>query len=146
MMNKFFSFHGRIGRLSYFLNGLVVYLGLIVAMIAGVFFTQHTAAIAAFGILIIAAAVILAIAACISLTVRRLHDLGYSGWFALAFMIAGAVGEALLKTDAALLGIIVIGVYVLATLALVFMRGSDAPNAYGPSPIPAKTAVPAATA
>jgi uncharacterized membrane protein YhaH (DUF805 family) len=54
----------------------------------------------------------------IAVAVRRLHDLGWSGWWYLAQLIP-----------------IVGGLAAIAMLIGFMMRGNDGPNKYGPDPL-----------
>ena len=110
-LNFWYGMTGRINRTAYFAGSLVVIVlgaiggygaglngavtnsnGLWVALIVLVFVVQ-------FGIVV-------------SLTVRRLHDLGYSGWYAALAVIAS----------------------YLAVVILLLIPGNDRPNKFGPQP------------
>lgn len=58
----------------------------------------------------------------IALAIRRLHDLGVSGWFYLGYIIAGELP--------------VVGRFVdIAYLIAMCRRGTKGPNQYGPDPL-----------
>jgi uncharacterized membrane protein YhaH (DUF805 family) len=73
------------------------------------------------GVLALAVAVVAVLALAlpsIAVAVRRLHDLGWSGWWYLTLLIP-----------------IVGGVAALVMLIAFMMRGNDGPNKYGPDPL-----------
>jgi uncharacterized membrane protein YhaH (DUF805 family) len=75
------------------------------------------------GVLALAVAVVAVLALAlpaIAVAVRRLHDLGWSGWWYLAQLIP-----------------IVGGVAALVMLIAFMMRGNEGPNKYGPDPLAA---------
>jgi len=119
-MGVFFSFSGRIGRMTYWMSTL----GLIVAAVALMFFLLPKGAIDAespppglgmsAGMMLV---INLAMIWCmLAISVKRWHDRDKSGWWVLITLIP------------------VIG----ALWALVengFLKGTDGPNSYGPDPL-----------
>lgn len=95
-----FSFTGRMRRKHY----AIVYLTAAAAMLLIAFF-QHVTDTA------LPLLTLLVVAALIPASVRRLHDMGYSGWF-------------------------VIGIFIVpfASMILLFIPGEPGPNPYGPNP------------
>lgn len=69
----------------------------------------------------------------VSVTSRRLHDLGYSGWLAAALYGVG-VGGSLLSLDGNELGLILGFLTLVAVIALAAMPGKAGANQYGPDP------------
>ena len=77
-----------------------------------------------------------------TVTVRRLHDIGRSGWWILGFygIIAGlfAVGFGLAEVvgEAAVGIVVVIGSFATLIVAIIWLvrKGDDGPNRYGDDP------------
>jgi uncharacterized membrane protein YhaH (DUF805 family) len=65
----------------------------------------------------------------ISLQIRRLHDLGVSGWWYLGYMLSGAVIPEIPQVGEALNGVMTLGWY-----AWMFFPGTQGPNRYGDDP------------
>jgi uncharacterized membrane protein YhaH (DUF805 family) len=69
-----------------------------------------------------------------ALAVRRLHDQGKSGWWALLLVLPTAIswlgGKALLGTS----GLIIAEAIYLVGLVLLFWKPTDGANLYGPDP------------
>lgn len=101
-----FSSKGRINRLPYFLYSLGV--GVVCFFAVGICFTGILAII---GIPLIMACCV----ANIMLIIQRCHDLNKSGWFYLVLVIP------------------VIG--IIFALYLLFAKGTEGPNQYGPDPL-----------
>ena len=118
---KYFSFNGRIGRLAYFLRGIVLYLAVMFATLMFVLingFTKfsHTLEVMSFDEAIIPFYCItfpfhLWSNAC--LAVKRLHDLNMSGWWCVAHFIP------------------VLSFFI--EILLLFFRGTSGINKYGSS-------------
>lgn len=119
-------FSGRLGRLGYLVSGFILTIGLIVA--GGIFngilhdFENPVGRVvlAAFFLAIIILLCVVAVSVC----VRRLHDMNYSGWFAVFlpfFIIALAVP-------------IFIVPGALGNLVLLLAPGTKDANKYGPPP------------
>ena len=106
----FFDYEGRIGRLKFFL----AYQGGLVALVAAVFaaaaLLPESLALAAIGILFIVGAI-----SGFSLTTKRWHDMGYSGWMQLIGLVPYVGG-------------------LVCWVLLCFGPGTKDANAYGAPP------------
>jgi uncharacterized membrane protein YhaH (DUF805 family) len=129
------SLEGRRARLSYLLAPLALY-ALVAALLVGGVIVGGIGAPIASTTLFIAAGVV-AVAAIwigIAVSVQRLHDLDFSGWWILLAVAAGlaqAAGQESGGAGLALVG----GIVGLAfTLWLLLARGTAAPNRFGPPP------------
>ena len=82
-LQRFLSFDGRVARLQFFRRSIV--LGVMAAAIfmTAIPFFARGGALWWVGILIVTAALALRVAGTLSLVVRRLHDLGFSGYHAI---------------------------------------------------------------
>ncbi|MGH6951021.1 MAG: TIR domain-containing protein [Vitreimonas sp.] len=69
----------------------------------------------------------------VSVTARRLHDIGLSGWFAAAIVGVTVLGMAL-STEVPLLGELASLAAFIATVAVGAMPSASGANAYGPNP------------
>lgn len=133
MLNTFFSFQGRLGRLRYFMFSLVV-IAIAVVVVRGL--SRLVALVAApEGIRIYYWLVLLtygtAFFASLSLMVRRLHDIDLSGWWTpsvfLLYVVQGYFQEVDRLVAAILTGILVLAVQ----LAIIFTPGSKDANRFG---------------
>jgi uncharacterized membrane protein YhaH (DUF805 family) len=106
MIARYASFEGRVGCGEFWLFKLVLLLTVVAALIVS---NPLGTAGAIFMTAFVAAALWLNIA----MTVKRLHDIGWSGW-------------------SVLLGFLPLG--SLFVLVLLVLPSSDGPNAYGPHP------------
>ena len=84
----------------------------------------------------------------IALSVRRLHDLGYSGWYYVGIFAAGFAGALSLMAGAVIMAgskgesgvaFIAIGALILlacaiAQIAMLFMKGEEGSNEFGEDP------------
>ena len=117
---RLFSFKGRAGRLEYFLHNLLddfimlALIGIIIAVMAVFEGGALSVIITIVGILSIIAVLILGVVSDIAVTVRRFHDLGRSG------------------SDFWLLLIPIYNIFL--GLTLVFKKGIEFANEYGPNP------------
>lgn len=135
---RFFSYGSRIGRLRYFAYGMGVALLLLPALLAGGILYALQAHFLAF--LLFGAAYIFMITMSFVFAVRRLHDMDASGWWSLI------VGAAMLSTILNTLHLIPTGLFWLPALLgladfvlilmLLFRRGTEGDNRYGPQPPP----------
>ena len=66
----------------------------------------------------------------ITLTVNRLHDLDISGWYVLLLLVANVLASLDLKFGSTIAGLISCGGMVY----LIFFRGTDGNNRFGPDP------------
>ena len=112
-------YEGRLGRMDYFLTGLL--LGLAVFLFAAaVFFVLYssyglTLTTIILCMIIFLALVLLPLPFSFSLTIRRLHDIGLSGWFCLLGFVP---------------------IINILFLALYFIPGKEGANIYGAPPTP----------
>lgn len=91
------------------------------------------------GIILIAIPSVIAIVYSIGLQVRRLHDMGYSGWLVLLFWvigwIPGILKPAILETNSAPIidpvGMSIALALMLAFIVFISLPGTKGPNAYG---------------
>lgn len=113
---KVFSFHGRIGRLRYLAYGMAwslaimvgaVVLGTVLAAISG----SETGVFGAVGLMYA-----LMLVPTFVMAVRRLNDLGYSGWLSVLMIIPF--------------------INLIMGLILIFAPGAAGQNRYGPAPGP----------
>ena len=105
MIQKYFSYTGRLNRLRYFLRILVV---MILASVLGTLLAQITPYLA-YPVSAIATV------SAVMLGIRRCHDLDRSGWFYLLMFIP------------------IIDLFV--ALYLLFAAGTPGPNQYGADPL-----------
>lgn len=105
MIQKYFSYTGRLNRLRYFLRILVV---MILASVLGTLLAQITLYLA-YPVSAIATV------SAVMLGIRRCHDLNRSGWFYLLMFIP------------------IIDFFV--ALYLLFAAGTPGPNQYGADPL-----------
>lgn len=115
---KIFSFHGRLGRMRYLaylmLSYFASYAVLIPAMMLIGGGMEGSGGLAAVGWLIYAVAMIFGVVAAFTLAKRRLNDLDKSGWLSLILVVP--------------LVNMIFGLYLL------FARGTEGSNDYGPEP------------
>ncbi len=96
MVERFFSFDARLARLPFFLRGIQVGIGVVVIFFASLpLFMNGGRLLWWAGIVGVALAGAVLVAATVSLTVRRLHDLGLSGYHAIWVVAADAASEVL---------------------------------------------------
>ena len=130
-LESLFGFRGRLGRLRFFgmscLNaitfGLLMIVGL--AMI-------HLHSLVIGGVLALIGFILLTWVS-LALQWKRLHDLGYSGWYAIAIVVFSNIVQIIARTHhlvGLLLGLIDLAIAIL----LLFIRGTNGPNGYGPAP------------
>jgi len=111
---RVFSFSGRIGRLRYLAYTMAIMLVFIPLAMLGVMLGEATSQ--AVGMTVVGVAMVGYIALFWAMMVRRLNDLGRTGWMSL------------------LMAVPVIN--VLMWFYLLFARGTDVENEYGPAPAP----------
>ena len=141
------TFTGRLNRKAFIfywlkLIGLSIVLSLAITL-SGIL----SAKIPIFGIplmLVSALAMITVIAGVLNIQVRRLHDLGFSGWWLLVAIILSAPGSFAIEPRFNLplpeaLKTVSIAVYVITVLVLLigllFIKGSKGENKYGKDPL-----------
>ncbi len=96
MFERFFSFNDRLARLPFFLRGIQVGIAAVVIFFASLpLFMNGGRVLWWAGIAVVAVAVAVLGISTVSLTVRRLHDLGLSGYHAIWVVAADAASEVL---------------------------------------------------
>jgi uncharacterized membrane protein YhaH (DUF805 family) len=127
-----FGFSGRIGRSQFWIGALAVVLGIAV-MLGIAFWSSYP---------VLAIPFILAVfVATYAVSVKRLHDRGKSGWWALVFIFIPGVLDRItdrIAEDTPLWWILVlIGsvLWIWGLIELGFRRGTDGDNDYGPDPL-----------
>ena len=104
---QYFSYHGRLNRKRYFFRSLAeIFVFVVLVILSVVIFPLM--------ILVVPAAIAITVSG-VMLTIRRFHDLDKSGWFYLFLFVPVAD--------------------VIVSLYLVFAKGTDGPNRYGPDPL-----------
>jgi uncharacterized membrane protein YhaH (DUF805 family) len=124
LQRKYAGFQGRARRSEYW--WFMLFVTLVSAVVYAIAITlalktSTDGSMSIVGILaiIVAGVVMLGVVVpAIAVAVRRLHDLGWSGWWYLAQLIP-----------------IVGGLAAIAMLIGFMMRGNDGPNKYGPDPL-----------
>ena len=129
LLANYFSFHGRLARMSFFVRGVYLSVALLILIIASIpLFSNGGRALwwAGLAELIISAAVVFVAMA--SLIVRRLHDLGLAGYHVIWVGAAQLSGTILsYQSDYMLLT----GLPFLAiSLWLIFYPGNEGANGY----------------
>jgi len=132
IVGRYFSFEGRLARLPFFARG--IYLGVIalpVAMVS-IFFFSREGLWWWLGISVVVAALVLLSVGSFSLTARRLHDLGLSGYHAIW---VGAAQAAWVPLSYGPPEVILAGLPLAAVgLWLLFWPGNRGPNRFGEKP------------
>jgi uncharacterized membrane protein YhaH (DUF805 family) len=96
MFGRFFSFNDRLARLPFFLRGIQVGIAAVVIFFASLPLFMYGGRVLWWaGIAVVAAAVAVLGISTVSLTVRRPHDLGLSGYHAIWVVAADAASEVL---------------------------------------------------
>lgn len=130
ILDRYFSFYGRLARLPFFIRGIYQSIAGFVIFIASVpLFTSGSRVlwwVALAGVVLLAAAIFVS---SMSLIVRRLHDIGLSGYHAIWVAIAEAVCTAMSISPGEL---IILGLPFLAiSLWLLFYPGNAGANRFG---------------
>ena len=127
-----FSFRGRIGRKQWWLGVLIIALATVLML--GIAFWSSVPLLAIPFILVV-------FVATYALSVKRLHDRGMSGWWALVFIFLPGVFDRWsdrLTEETPLWWVLVLIGSVLTIWGLIelgFRRGTDGENNYGPDPL-----------
>lgn len=135
---RFFSFNGRIGRLRYFAYPIGVLLLILPVLFLGVaFFAVHLSII---GLITICIGYIFYLFMLVLFMIRRLHDMDYSGWWVLVYLVllpfSISQGLHLLSGALKLVYLFLMLVNVGFFLILLFKGGTKSDNRYGPLPPP----------
>ena len=150
MLEKFFSFSGRLNRKPYWLRTLALYAIVIgLAVLAGALggalggsggADQLVSGVGpVIGIVGVVVFVAFAIAS-LSLSVRRLHDRNKSGWWLLLFILVPyviqTVGAASGEPTVALIALgISFAISIWYLVEVGFLRGTDGSNRFGDDPL-----------
>lgn len=126
LKNDYLSFSGRLNRWPFFwklwlYNVAASAVAWLIAKIAG---QQYAYPISLLGTWV-----------WLSFLVRRLHDLNRSGWFALTPLALGCLAASALIGQSMFLFMIAYLALIAFYLCLLFRRGTDGPNDYGPDPL-----------
>ena len=143
LKSKFLRFDNRLNRKRYIIRSLsllaavlvlLTVLGIILYMLYG---KSNTTALTIGKVV----AVILIIPS-YSLIIRRLHDLNRPGWWCAPLIINTIIKMFLKDTQSSALFSIIGGLIALASfilsIYLLFFKGTDGPNQYGPDPLEVK--------
>jgi uncharacterized membrane protein YhaH (DUF805 family) len=138
LLDKFFSFRGRLNRKPYWLRTLALIAIMLVAVVVafsllGVEFAELQGgfpSLAGLGVV-----------ASLSLAVRRLHDRDKSGWWVLVFFVLPSILQGMggQTGDAAyVLQLAAFAISIWALVELGFLRGTVGPNRFGSDPLGAE--------
>lgn len=145
----FFTTHGRLNRKSYIFRSILI--GILTTIIF-IFLTIYDYAAASYLGKVLFTTVFLTLVIFLlisnnSLTVRRLHDISASGYWAIIWIIPQLIGYVMiLSGDIYMLALgYISGISSLYTIfyfvdfimwiILLFLRGKEGDNAYGPDPL-----------
>lgn len=121
---KYFLFSGRSSRKEYFsfvfINAIIIY--------SFILFSDSNNKVV-IG-LVAFAYILISLFPSISLSIRRLHDIGYSGWWFLVFL-----SSILILNEFQYFGLFTRFVCVIFSLPFIFFKGAPATNKYGEPPI-----------
>jgi len=143
MLQKYFSFSGRINRKPYWMFLLSIFICmLIIGGIAGGFYGLGLYPVS---VIIVGVGYLALIVASVSFAVRRLHDRDKSGWWLLVFYlvpaILGGIAKYVSGPEPGLNGfgaIFQLASTVISLWGLVeigFLKGTVGPNRFGPDPL-----------
>jgi uncharacterized membrane protein YhaH (DUF805 family) len=133
IVGRYLSFEGRLARLPFFGRG--VFLGVVAAALAmaSIPFFSREGLSWGLGLLIVVAALVLLAVGSLSLIVRRLHDLGLSGYHAIWVFAAETVWVPLSYGPPE---VMLAGLPLAAVgLWLLFWPGNRGPNRFGEKPV-----------
>jgi uncharacterized membrane protein YhaH (DUF805 family) len=131
-IERYFSFEGRLPRLPFFIRNVYVSIAAAVLIIASIpLFSQGSRVLWWAGIVFLAIAMTASAVSLVSLMVRRLHDLGLSGYHAIWVGVAQVFSTALsYGSDLAVLASLPLA---LIGLWLTFWPGQKTDNRFGPA-------------
>jgi uncharacterized membrane protein YhaH (DUF805 family) len=134
IIERYFSFHGRLARLPFFIRSIYLSIASTVLMIASIpLFANGSRILWWAGLVVVIAAIAVPALGEISLTVRRLHDLGLSGYHAIWVAAADAAGT-ILSYDNSDLALYVSLPLLAIGLWLLFWPGQAGANRFGETP------------
>jgi uncharacterized membrane protein YhaH (DUF805 family) len=130
LLHRYLSFDGRLARLPFFARNIYVGLAAAVIAIASVpLFSTDTSVGYWGGVLVVVTSLSLLIVGSVSLIVRRLHDLGLSGYHAIW---AGAAQAAWIVISHGPPGVVLLGLPLAAIgFWLLLWPGKKAANRFG---------------
>jgi len=134
-----FLFGGRLGRLGYFgySLGYSIFIGLVMVAATGLIVPHDPAGKvtpggAAAAILLFGGVFLLTAFVGLILTVKRLHDLGLSGWYYLLILVVQtALYAAVFTIDSRDLRMMALGTQLLIWFMICFWPGTPGANQYG---------------
>jgi uncharacterized membrane protein YhaH (DUF805 family) len=128
---KYFAFQGRLGRLPYFLRSFQVGIAAaIVFILSTAAFINGNAILWWVGLAVVVVAGAIYFGGVASLLVRRLHDLGLSGYHAIWIAIASVLSNA--ATYSHNLSVILLNLpFIAVGLWILFWPGQRGPNRFG---------------
>jgi len=133
IVDRYLSFEGRLARLPFFGRGVLLGVIATAFAMASIPFFSREGLWWWLGILIVAAALVLLIVGGVSLTIRRLHDLGLSGYHAIWVTAAQTLWVPLSYGPPEVL---LAGMPLAAVgLWLLFWPGNRSPNRFGEMPV-----------
>ena len=135
-LKNYFNFSGRARRKEYWMFNLIHQVILAVLYLIPVLSGGGTVVSLTFGIATLLYVIGTAIPA-ISVTVRRLHDIGYSGWWMLmpaASFLAMVVGIVLKANVLVVLWAVILLVAYLGLFIASVLDSQPSENQYGPNP------------
>ena len=133
LLERYASFRGRLARLPYFIRGIQVGIAAIVVFFASIpLFAQGSRALWWAGLALVVAAIACIGVGTLSLIVRRLHDLGLSGYHAI-WVAAAELGWSLLSYAPGTVQFVALPLLGIL-LWLQFYPGNAGDNRFGSAP------------
>jgi len=129
LMNRYFSFHGRLARMDFFISSVYASIALLILIVASIpLFSNGSRTLwwAGLGELTISVAIVGA--AAVSLIVRRLHDLGLAGYHVI-WVGAAQLGWTVLSYQSDYLLLAGLPFFAIC-LWLIFYPGNEGANGY----------------
>jgi len=139
-VRKLFDFEGRLSRLGFWRAYLTIAI-----LLAGFWITGLLAlmVVGSLGAILLAPIALLPVALA-AISVRRLHDRGKSGWWAVAFVVVpqlvslDVAAEAPRASPPALLALLSLAASLIGLwgwIEIGFRKGTSGPNRYGDDPV-----------
>jgi uncharacterized membrane protein YhaH (DUF805 family) len=136
LMRWFFSFHGRVGRRVFLFGTLFICALFSLILFVLVFAIRSVAITPQNPFHILDVPTVIAATSWLSLVVKRLHDLGRSGFWALGVAFAAGpckwVGYVLFPTNSAFLQLVSWLILALFFATLIMHPGEERDNDFGP--------------